>query len=197
MKMNRHHGVRTVRLVPAVLLLLLLLSIAASAKRRDPLTDAEIDQLREVAMEPLKRLQLFIKFADLRLTTIGQMRDDPKQAEGRGKKIHNLLEDFTAILDEINDNLDQYQGRPLDKDTRKDFRKGLKEVLQAGAHWETVLEDLKATTESNPQIKREAAEFRFVLQDAQDALKSSVDMAKEYSEGKDPETAQPPPPKKK
>ena len=198
MKMNRHHGVRTVRIVPAVLLLLLLLlSITASAKRRDPLTDAEIDQLREVAMEPLKRLQLYIKFADVRLTTIALMRDDPKQAEGRGKKIHDLLEDFTVILDEINDNLDQYQGRPLDQESRKDFRKGLKEVLKAGAHWETVLEDLKSTAESNAQIKREAAEFRFVLQDAQDALKSSVDMAKEYSEGKDPEVAPTPPPKKK
>src|SRR5205807_1101226 len=108
---------------------------------------------REVAMEPLKRLQLYIKFADVRLTTIALMRDDPKQAEGRGKKIHDLLEDFTAILDEINDNLDQYQGRPLDQESRKDFRKGLKEV------------------------------------------KSSMDMAKEYSEGKDPEIA--PPPKKK
>src|SRR6266478_10223873 len=147
--MKRHHGVRTVRIVPAVLLLLLLLlSIAASAKRRDPLTDAEIDQLREVAMEPLKRLQLFIKFADLRLTTIGQMRDDPKQAEGRGKKIHNLLEDFTAILDEINDNLDQYQGRPLDKDTRKDFKKALKDVIEADDKFELKLRTLRSAADT-------------------------------------------------
>ena len=47
---------RLARTAQAIVLLLLLLSISASARRRDPLTDAETDQLREVAMEPLKRL---------------------------------------------------------------------------------------------------------------------------------------------
>ena len=39
------------KIATKIILLLLLLSIAASAKRRDPLTEAEADQLREVAME--------------------------------------------------------------------------------------------------------------------------------------------------
>ena len=92
-----------------LVLVLLLLTVVASARKRDPLTDAETDQLREAAMEPYKRLKLYIKFAEARLIAIDQMRSDPRLADGRGQHIHDLLEDFTAILDEINDNLDQYK----------------------------------------------------------------------------------------
>src|SRR5215469_13748234 len=99
-----------------ILVVVLLLTMAAAARRRDPLTEAETDQLREVAREPQQRLKLYIKFAEARLLAIDQLRSGPKAADGRGKKIHDLLEDFTAILDEINDNLDTYEGRPLNKD---------------------------------------------------------------------------------
>jgi hypothetical protein len=168
-----------------ILLMVLLLTMIAGARRRDPLTDAESDQLREVAMEPGKRLKLYIKFAEARLLGIDQLRSDPKLAEGRGKKIHDLLEDFTAILDEINDNLDVYQGRPLDKDDRKEFHKGLKEVIEATDKFDLKLKALKSAAETDPQTKKEVVDFQFVLQDATDALKSSGDMAREYLTDKD------------
>ena len=50
-----------------LLLLALAVPLAAQVTKRDPLTDAESDQLREVAMEPDKRLKLIIKFAQARL----------------------------------------------------------------------------------------------------------------------------------
>lgn len=164
-----------------ILLVILLLAMAApAARRRDPLTEAESDQLRDVAMEPGKRLKLYIKFAEVRLVAIDQLRSDPKFAEGRGKKIHDLLEDFTAILDEINDNLDTYQGRPLSKDDRKEFNKALKEAVEADAKFDLKLHTLKSAAESDPQAQKESADYQFVLTDAQEALKSSSDMAREY-----------------
>lgn len=166
-------------------LIVLLLAMVAAGKRRDPLTEAETDQLRDVAMEPGKRLKLYIQFADVRLVAIDQLRSDPKMAEGRGKKIHDLLEDFTAILDEINDNLDVYEGRPLTKDDRKEFHKGLKEVIEASEKFDLKLRTLKSATETDPEMKKESADFQFVLQDAIDALKSSSDMAHEYLNAKD------------
>ena len=170
-----------------LLLVVLLLTVVASARRRDPLTEAEADQLREVAMEPQKRLKLYIKFAETRLLAIDQLRSDPKFAGGRGKKIHDLLEDFTAILDEINDNLDTYEGRPLNKDDRKDFHKGLKEVIEAADKFDLKLRALKSATETDPQAKKESVDYSFALADAQDALKSSGDMAREYLSEKDKE----------
>jgi hypothetical protein len=167
------------------LVLLLLLTVVAAAKRRDPLTEAETDKLREVATEPYKRMKLLIEFADARLLAIDQMRSDPKFAEGRGKKVHDLLEDFTAILDEINSNLDMYAGRPLNKDDKKDFRKGVKAVIEADDKFELKLRTLKSAMDTDPQAKAESQDYHYVLQDAEDALKSSADVAREYMNDKD------------
>lgn len=164
--------------------LVLLLTVTAYARKRDPLTDGETDQLREVATEPQKRLELYIKFAESRLVTMQQLRADSKSAEGRGKKIHDLLEDFTAILDEINDNLDTYAGRPLTKDDRKDFNKGLKDVIEATDRFDLKLKTLKSAAETDTEAKKEAAAYQFVLQDALDALKSTGDVAREYMKEK-------------
>jgi soluble cytochrome b562 len=170
------------RIAKPLVLLLLLVTTLAAARRRDPLTEAEADQIRQAALEPYKRLQLYIKFTGARLDAIEQLRADPKQAEGRGRKIHDLLEDFTALMDEINDNLDQYQGRPLTKDDRKDFRRGLKAMITACDAWDGKLKALKSAAESDPQTQKEAGDFKFILQDADEALKSSASMAREYEE---------------
>ena len=169
------------KIATKIIFLLLLLSVAAAAKRRDPLTEAETDQLREVAMEPYNRIKLMIKFTEARLEAIDHVRLDPKQADP-GKQIHDLLEDFTSLLDEINDNLDQYEARPLDKDTVKKYHKGLKELIDADTRFDLKLNALKSASETDPVTKKEAPDFRFVLQDAMEALKSNADMAREYIE---------------
>jgi len=170
------------KIAAKLMLLLLLLSVAGSAKRRDPLTEAETDQLREAAMDPYNRIKLMVKFTEARLTAIEQIRLDPKQAVDRGKQIHDLLEDFVSLMDEINDNLDQYEGRKFDKDSVKQYHKGLKELIEADSRFEVKLQNLKSASETDPVTKKEAPDFRFVLQDAMDSLKSNADMAREYME---------------
>lgn len=167
------------------LIVLLLTTTVAFARKRDPLTDAEADQLRQVAMEPQKRLKLYLKFTEARLDSIDQARSDPKQAQGRGKTIHDLLEDFTVLIDEINDNLDQYEGRPLDKDQTKEFHKGVREVVTAEQRFRARLRTLRHDIDADPQTKTESQDYTFVLQDAEDALKSSLEMAQDYAKEKD------------
>jgi hypothetical protein len=171
-----------VKTAKKLVVLVLLLTVAASARKRDPLTEAEEDQIRNVAQEPYKRFKLYVKFTQARLDAIDQLRTDPKQADGRGRKIHDLLEDFTALMDEINRNLDQYEGHPMTKDDRKDFHKGLKEVITACDAWDGKLKALKSAMETDPQTTKESQEYKFVFQDAEDALKSAADAAREYSE---------------
>ena len=172
---------KTGKILAAVLL---LLSTLAFAQKRDPLNEAEADQLRQVAMEPQKRLKLFIKFAEARLDAIGQARSDPRQAQDRGRKIHDLLQDFASLIDEINDNLDQYEGRALDKDQLKGFHKGAKEVVGAEERFRARLRTLQHEMQTDPQTKIESKDYAFALQDAEDALKSSLEMAQEYSKEK-------------
>ncbi len=171
-----------------LIVILLLLTTVAFARKKDPLTDAETDQLRQVAMEPLKRLKLLIKFTEARLDSIDQLRSDAKQAEGRGNRIRDLLDDFTFLVDELNDNLDQYQGgRNIDKDSMKDYRKGLKEVINAEGRFRARLRTLRHEIDTDPQTKTESQDYIFALQDAEDALKASLDTAQEYSKEKEEE----------
>jgi hypothetical protein len=170
------------KIATKILVLLLLLSVAASARKRDPLTEAETDQLREVAMEPYQRIKLLINFTEARLVAIDTVRADPKQANGRGKQIHDLLEDFTSLIDEINDNLDQYEARTMDKNTVKQYHKGLQELIEADARFDLKLKALQSAAMTDPQAKKEMLDFRFALQDAQEELKSNADLAREYIE---------------
>lgn len=170
-----------------IILLLALTAMAAAARKRDPLTEAEADQLREFRMEPLKRLKLFIKFTETRLDSIDQLRTDPKLAEGRAARIHDLLEDVGALFDEINDNLDTYEGQRLDKDQKKQFRKGVKEVAAATERWDSRLKSLRNAIQMDAQTKAESRAWVFALQDAEEALKSCASIAREYAEEKDVE----------
>ena len=64
---------------------------------------------------------------------------------------------------------------------------------KAGARWQAKIDTLKASATGDPQAKKEYLDFRYVLQDTDDALKSTIDVAKEYAEAKEPEAE----PKKK
>ena len=169
----------------SIILLLALTALAAGQHRRDPLTETEADQLRDMRMEPLKRLKLYIKFTDARLDSIDQLRNDPKQADGRAAKIHDLLQDVAALLDEINDNLDTYEDQVLDKDQHKQFRKGVQDVVEATGRWDERLKVLRNAMQMDPQAKAESHGYVFALQDAEDALKSCADVAREYAAEKD------------
>lgn len=162
-----------------VFLALLLLVVAAPAQRRrghDPLTEAEADQLREVNQEPVKRIKLIIKFATGRLQAVEQLRGDPKTVEGRGKQIHDLLADFTAIVDELDDNLDMY-GRRKD-----DVGKVLGDVIAADSGWQARLRGLKEAAQSDPQAAAEAREYGFALDNAMEAVNSSASNARDLKE---------------
>src|ERR1700758_5671772 len=91
-------------------MLLLLVAGAVGQRKRDPLTAAEIDQLRDTALESEQRLKLYVKFARARLESLEQMRNNPKVTD-RGRQTHDGLEDFLAVYEELNDNIDMYVDR--------------------------------------------------------------------------------------
>ena len=94
------------------------LSLPAQRQSRDPLTDAEVDQMREAADFPNKRIELLIRFTRERVFEIESLCSEPASAADI-KKIHDLLQDFSIILDEIDDNIDMYTSH------NADLRKGL------------------------------------------------------------------------
>jgi hypothetical protein len=146
-------------------LLLLAANPCVGQHRRDPLTPPEIDQLRDTAMEPEERLKLYVKFAQARMTALEQMRADPKVTD-RGQKTHDQLEDFLALYDELNDNVDTYVDR------KDDIRKPLKAIIEADTEFQAKLRALKNAAGTTPE---EAKKYEFVLSNVLDTLDSSAE----------------------
>jgi len=154
-------------LVWLVVLICSLAPSGATAQRRDPLNDKEIDEMREAADWPNKRLELMTGFARARMTKIEQLRADAKAAKERPTEIHELLQDFTSLLDEIDDNIDMYGSH------KTDMRKGLKLVIEADSEWQLQLRKLKE--QSPPE---ELHQYSFVLTNAIDAVKDIGESAR-------------------
>lgn len=134
-------------------------------QRRDPLNPEEINQLRDAMLDPDTRLKLYVKFSRDRMTTLEQMRSNPKTTE-RGRQTHDMLDDFLAIYDELNDNIDMYVGR------KDDIRKPLKVIIEADTEFQSKLRALKNAPNTNAA---EASQYEFLLTDALDTVDSSAE----------------------
>jgi hypothetical protein len=108
------------------------LTAAAQKLKREPLNPAQMDQIREAAIDPNGRLGLYVKFLDERADKIAQLAE---RAKGTARTAHmeDELEDFTALMDELGSNLDQYAER------KADIRKALKSVTVTAVKWKSML----------------------------------------------------------
>jgi hypothetical protein len=108
---------------------LLALVLPLRAQRSDSsLSEGEIEQLRDSAYVPNDRVLVFIKLLDSRNKAIQDLFARPRKP-GREQDTHDLLEQFTNIADELNDNLDDYGPH------HRDIRKALPKLLDATERW--------------------------------------------------------------
>lgn len=96
------------------------------------LSEGEIEQLREAAYVANDRVLVFIKLLDTRTRKIEDLYAHPRRP-GREEDTHDLLEQFTGIADELNDNLDDYGPR------HRDIRKALPKLLDAADRWASTI----------------------------------------------------------
>jgi len=147
-----------------VLVLVTFAQLGLAQRRSDPLTQPEIDQLRDTAVEPELRMKLYVQFARARLVSLEQMRSDPKTTD-RAHQTHNMLADFVGVYNELNDNLDNFVER------RSDLRKALKWVIEGDTEFQAKLRALKDDARTTPQ---EASEYQFVLSDAIESVDNAA-----------------------
>jgi hypothetical protein len=154
---------------------LLLLSLMAACtfahadKKRDPLTDSEVAQIRDATEEPQKRVLLYVQFAKTRMLAIEQVRADNK-IKDRAKQIHDLLEDFTALTDELDSNIDMFVRQ------REDLRKALKVVVESYTDWQLKLRGIK---EAANVPTAETRAYDFPLESAIESVNSGLDSSRE------------------
>jgi hypothetical protein len=108
---------------------LLALALPVFAQQNDnALSEGEIEQLRDSAYVANDRILIFIKLLDTRNKAIQDLFAHPRKP-GREQDTHDLLEQFTHIADELNDNLDDYGPH------HRDIRKALPKLLDATERW--------------------------------------------------------------
>jgi hypothetical protein len=153
------------RFISGIFLLALMVILSPAQRRSDPLTQTEIDQLRDTAVEPELRMKFYVQFARARLVALEQMRSDPKITD-RPKRTHQMLEDFLSVYDELNDNLDNFEER------KSDLRKALKAVIEGDTEFQAKLRALQDDARSS---REEATEYRFILGNAIESVDSNTE----------------------
>jgi hypothetical protein len=127
--------------------------------RKDPLTEQQQEAVREAGDQPLERVKLFVGFVDDRAKEIHTVNADPI-AQNKTARIHNLLNEFTRLADDLQDNMDQYD------EQHADLRKVLKEIITKTDEWTKVL------TEPPP-----SAQYDFVRKTAIDSNQTAHETA--------------------
>jgi hypothetical protein len=125
---------KTVAITGALILLAIAPAIAQSKK--DPLTDQQIEDVREAGDQPLQRIKLFVGYVDDRAKGIHTLNLDPI-AQNKNVRLHNLMEEFTRLSDELQDNMDNFDQQ------HADLRKVLKEIVDKTGEWGTILNEPK------------------------------------------------------
>ena len=144
----------------AVPLLLVLAISAAVQHHRDPLTDPEINKVRDAAQLPEIRLKLYVEFARARLDKLQQVHSDPK-ATDRTQQTREALQAFLDVYDELNTNVDTFADRG------DDLRKALKPVIEADTEFGSKLRAFKSSLANFPE---EAMTYDLLLGSALDAV---------------------------
>jgi hypothetical protein len=148
----------------------LVLSFAphAIAQEREPtLSDAEVEKLRELAPEYPERVMAFIGFLNQRADEIEKLTNG-KRKPGREEDIHDLMQQMTGILDDLDDNLDEYSKH------HNDIRKVLPKLVAATERWGTVLR-------SPPENQEYSVQRKLALESLSDVHEEATQMIAEQA----------------
>jgi hypothetical protein len=127
---------RPLRYFAAVLVsVLVIATLHAQKQKHEPLTEAQVEEIREAGIDPVGRVNLYTKFMNEHADVIKGLTNRAK-SPARGSRLNDELENLTALMDELGSNLDLYSDR------KADIRKSLKTLTEATPRWLGILRAL-------------------------------------------------------
>ena len=172
-------------LAASVCVLPLLVMLAEVQKeQRQPLTEPQVEQIREAGIEPDERVKLYTKFLQEHENSIKGLI--PRIHSGaRAKRMDDELQDLTALMDELGSNLDQYGER------KADLRKSLKSLNESTPHWLDVLRDLPSEPGFDLSRKEALDSGKDLADEIAQLLKEQTDYFALHKDEKGQERAEP------
>lgn len=125
-------------------------SLCAQKEKRQPLTEAQIEKIREAGVFPDDRIKLYTQFVGEHAETIKGLTNR-RTGSARSKRVDDELLDLTALMDELGENLDQYAER------KADLRPSLKKLNEEAPKWLNILRAL-AGEPAFDEARKEAIE---------------------------------------
>ena len=107
----------------------------AQKEQRQPLSEAQVEKIREAGIDPDGRIKLYTQFLDEHAETIKGLTNRAKSGS-RAKRVDDELLDLIALMDELGSNLDQYSER------NADMRPSLRKLNDLTPKWLTILKAL-------------------------------------------------------
>lgn len=109
--------------------------LLAQKEKPEPLTEPQIEEVRDAGKDPVARVNLYTKYLNEHADTIKGLTNRSKSI-GRIKRLDDELNQLTALMDELGSNLDTYTDR------HADIRKALKPLSESSERWLGVLHAL-------------------------------------------------------
>jgi len=156
----------------------------AQKEKREPLTEAQVEQIREAGIYPIDRVALYTKFLDEHAEVIKSL-SGRVPSSGRARRLDDELQDLTALMDELGSNLDVYSER------KADIRKALKPLAEASQRWVGIVRAL-AGEPGFDLARKEAIESGEELADqAKRMLQEQTDYFKQHKDEQGQDRAEP------
>lgn len=110
-------------------------ALGAQNAHHDPLTEAQVEKIREAGIDPNERIRLYTEFTNDHVNVVKSLVNRGK-SDARAHKLDNELHDVSALMDELGANLDQYSDR------HADMRRALKTLAEESKNWLVTLRAL-------------------------------------------------------
>jgi hypothetical protein len=182
-------SLRNFPLAASFLLAVLLPNPSASlsqANHHDPLTEAQVEKIREAGIFPNDRIKLYTEFVNDKVSVVRSLMNRAK-SDARASRLDQELQDIASLMDELGSNLDEYSDR------HADIRIALKSLSEQSPRWLNTLRALAGETPFDLSRKEAIEAGDDLSEQAQRLLREQTDYFAIHKDEKGQERAEPKP----